>query len=600
MEQQVTVMQWYVVTGTAGATVSTPEGVTLCTIPDGGQGAFFAITPIVVTSDDSVSVVKATFKYAPAKLRALGLLGGGDSTLPAGYLAAEFMQNSELGWVDTGLKSHGDTAVECEFVPTVYNWVNFYYSSGGHNSKPVMYGSFDYNKAYGRRFTYGYGNNNLVRLDGYDGKPGYSSTLGQKYTTAQIGGAFYINGEFVYEIAYEEYESNSNLCFFGSQVNGNVGVKNLQMHRAKVSRAGVKQRDFVPAIDPFGVPCLFDRVSKEPFYFRAFTEGAVLIAGMTCKQALQLARLPAGGGTLKVALPWDAQLDKKVDAALSEAKAKGWTIVVQYQEPDETSAVYNKYSACTNKADMEAVDPNYKNDLTADNSWVYELPNLVEAAYLLNDFSRLKKFAIKSLPKLIRMYFAFSGCANLKTWTTKLPVIASLDRAFFNSGLEVFDLGGETLNVTVTQLAFSYCENLRVFNAVFSNKKITHAQNTFEKCILDKDSVLRIAGSALPSNAGLAFTIGIHKDHENDPEVMDALALMEANGWALTVQWNGTATAQTASTWGLRRKLVYAKVVEIDGTQYLDWGHYVTNWAENGYQEFASEEEAKEYFNIGD
>ena len=40
MEHTVTVMKWYVVTGTAGATVSTPDGEILCTVPDGGQGSF--------------------------------------------------------------------------------------------------------------------------------------------------------------------------------------------------------------------------------------------------------------------------------------------------------------------------------------------------------------------------------------------------------------------------------------------------------------------------------------------------------------------------------------------------------------------------------
>jgi hypothetical protein len=37
-----------------------------------------------------------------------------------------------------------------------------------------------------------------------------------------------------------------------------------------------------------------------------------------------------------------------------------------------------------------------------------------------------------------------------------------------------------------------------------------------------------------------------------------------------------------------------------DGTteNFLDWGHYVTNWEENGYTEFASVEEAEQHFNI--
>jgi hypothetical protein len=104
------------------------------------------------------------------------------------------------------------------------------------------------------------------------------------------------------------------------------------------------------------------------------------------------------------------------------------------------------------------------------------------------------------------------------------------------------------------------------------------------------------------SNTTGKLVLGIHRDFANDSEVAEAVAEAETKGWTLTVQWNGTATAAAASTYGLRRKPVYAKLGEPmeDGNQRLDWGHYVTNWAENGYQEFGSLDEAQEYFNIGE
>lgn len=602
MDVNVQVGSWYVVEGDAGDTVTNPStGKVIATVEEGKQTSFLATTPYVVTSADTVGVHKVNFKGASVKLRLLGQLGRGVDALPSGYLRAAFMQNSELGWVDTGLKAHGDTAVECEFVPTVYNWVNFYYSSGGHNSKPVMYGSFDYNKAYGRRFTYGYGNNNLVRLDGYDGKPGYSSTLGQKYTTAQIGGAFYINGEFVYEIAYEEYESNSNLCFFGSPVNGNVGVKNLQMHRAKVSRAGVKQRDFVPAIDPSGVPCFYDKETKQPFYFRAFTEGAVLIAGLTLSQARKLGKLPEGGGEITVSLPWEAQLDKKVDAALSEAKAKGWTIVVQYQEPDTTSAVYNKYAACKTKDDLLAVNPDYMNDLTADGSWVYPLSELGDVWQIFTSASKVKKLYF-SAPKMIDSG-EICEVNSVEYVELDIPQCTHLRWAVWRCS-KVTEIRVNAPNLSIANMFAENCANLRVFEG--SLPSLSDAPNMFYGCQLDAHSTISVLNS-LPSYSSGTHRIcmGIHVDYEADADVAAAVADAEAKGWTVDVQWNGTATAQAASTWGLRRKPVYAKVEELetlDGAteRVLAWGHYVTNWEERGYMEFASVEEAKEYFNIGD
>jgi hypothetical protein len=97
--------------------------------------------------------------------------------------------------------------------------------------------------------------------------------------------------------------------------------------------------------------------------------------------------------------------------------------------------------------------------------------------------------------------------------------------------------------------------------------------------------------------------LGIHIDHKTDEEVLTAIDNAEAKGWTLTVQWNGTATVAAASTYGLRKPPIYAKVDTIehsDGAteQTLDWGHYVTNWEENGYMEFTSLEEAYAHFNL--
>ena len=97
------------------------------------------------------------------------------------------------------------------------------------------------------------------------------------------------------------------------------------------------------------------------------------------------------------------------------------------------------------------------------------------------------------------------------------------------------------------------------------------------------------------------ITLGIHVDHKTDAEVLDAIANAEANGWTMTVQWNGTPTAQASVTYGLRKPPIYAKVSEMerpDGTteRVMDWGHYVTN--PEDYQEFLSLEEAREYFGL--
>lgn len=147
---------------------------------------------------------------------------------------------------------------------------------------------------------------------------------------------------------------------------------------------------------------------------------------------------------------------------------------------------------------------------------------------------------------------------------------------------------------------FQGCINLWYLKHGFP--KLENGGGMLSGCILDKGSAVRVLTS-LPAWASGThlLTIGIHVDHQSDEDVINAIAEAEEKGWTLTVQWNGTATAATATTWG-RRKPVFARLgapME-DGTPSLDWGHYVTNAEENGYTEFASLEEAKEHFNIKD
>lgn len=318
MEQQVTVMQWYVVTGTAGATVSTPEGVTLCTIPDGGQGSFFAITPIVVTSDASVSVVKATFNYAPAKLRALGLLGGGVSTLPAGYLAAEFL---EFGGADkyvevtTPWTAPGDIVrVEAE--------ERFYRLDVG--SDEIGNGS------HANYFFWGISNKKWYIGCGSYGVTNYEADTNwhnMQMEYSQNGGAW-VDGVKVRGCSYSSTAKilhNFTLGRTTPTVNSLTYIAYSQVKKCKLTVNGTVWRAVQAAIDPSGKPCMYDRIEKESFYNGTAT---ALKVGMTLAQARQLGKLPAGGGTLKVSLPSNYLENEGVVNAIAEANAKGWNIEV--------------------------------------------------------------------------------------------------------------------------------------------------------------------------------------------------------------------------------------------------------------------------------
>ena len=185
-------------------------------------------------------------------------------------------------------------------------------------------------------------------------------------------------------------------------------------------------------------------------------------------------------------------------------------------------------------------------------SWDIDLPALTKATSMFQDCSMLTTFT-SDMPALTDGSYMFSTCRELTTFTSDLPAL-------------------------------------------------TKGSGMFESCKLNKESALRVLNSIPAYTSGShKLTIGIHIDHKTDEEVLAAIDAANAKGWTLTVQWNGTPTAQAATTYGLRKPPIYARVSEIerpDGTteRYLDWGHYVTD--PTGYEEFRSVEAAREYFGL--
>lgn len=184
--------------------------------------------------------------------------------------------------------------------------------------------------------------------------------------------------------------------------------------------------------------------------------------------------------------------------------------------------------------------------------------------------------------------------------------------------------------VTSAVQLYENCIALEEFPTTYPS--LSNGQSMFNGCRLKKQHAVEVLSGIPRWTSGThKLTIGIHIDHKYDPEVNEALKRADANyeplnlpidettgeyvevtenkGWQLTVQWNGTATENAypnpSATYSLRSQEspVFAKLVteeRPDGTteNFLDWGHYVSNWEENGYMEFASLEEAYEHFNL--
>ena len=486
------------------------------------------------------------------------------TSLPFGYLAAEFVEKSVVDGQYTSFPDYYGENKGLKMTAILYNLatttevVGTPYSSDGYFSHPT----------------------NAYYFLSYFGKNYYTSIdLGEKYVV-EIN---WKNDGIVRKRANTFYEAAlaPSKEVWGGRITSGKNAQ-VKIYDLQLSEGSNVIRNYIPALTPQGGIVLYDTVQKQEVAYKCD------VIGFTPTQARKLSKLPKTGGSLTVSLPWEAQLvqyNTEVEAALQAAKSNGWTITVQYRDPEPDNAVYNKYASCTTVAEMAAVNPNFRTDLTTDGGWIYPLPELTNLANLAWGGNYSPEMPIKYLdcdaPKVKLTNPGFVHNCQ--------PEWARGDWSGVENGMWMFGAGHKRA----------------LYNVEMVFPKLHTGDAMFEGAILNKESVLRILGSIPSYTSGThKLTMGIHVDHQTDDEVLAAIENAEAKGWTLTVQWNGTATAQVA-TYGLRRKPVYAKLATMelpDGTteQYLDWGHYVTDWDANDYREFSSVEEAKEHFNIGD
>lgn len=159
-----------------------------------------------------------------------------------------------------------------------------------------------------------------------DSKPDKLSVIRYKINTQ---GELRINGNKVKDGSPQTKTDAvvTSIGLFGYiQTNGNVKTGEKQRHfYCNICEGNKKTVSLRATIDANGVPCMFDTVTKQPFYNSG---SGAFIVGLTLEQARKLGKLPAGGGTLKVSLPSNYLENEGVVNAIAEANAKGWSIEV--------------------------------------------------------------------------------------------------------------------------------------------------------------------------------------------------------------------------------------------------------------------------------
>ena len=313
----------------------------------------------------------------------------------------------------------------------------------------------------------------------------------------------------------------------------------------------------------------------------------------------------------------NAEASATAAASNAETSAKSATEAAksaeQVVESASTINTHDVYWAAWFKRQTD-LDNHFKN--TKLDGFNYELPNLKIGRYAFFG-TGLKKWSVAlplledgermfancpftewnlPLPKLQNANVMFGGytAAKFSTWTVDLPSLIYAYVMFEAKPLTEFH--GNLDKLKTAQGMFTRCSALTVFDSALP--ALSDAPEMFNACILNKESALNVFTTLPTYTSGThRITVGIHIDHQGDADIAEAVAEAEGKGWTVTVQWNGTASAAGASTWGLRRQTIFARVIEreaVDGSicRVLDWGHYVT--APAGYEEFSSVEAAQQ------
>ena len=247
-----------------GCTIIEPDGWSkTIEAPDGYFDAHFG--SVVIEGDDEASI-KQLFKLAPQqRLAILGVLGGNTGGLPAGYKRVEYLESTRKQWIDTLYYPCWDSVIDTEgcFLNSNKNYV--LYATVENKTEGGWDGAyFVCSYSYENRGWVSHGKQSgIVEITGL-----FKFGIKQVFNTSKDG--IFIDGlKIDNAIEPSVYRNVHSLYLFARNYKGVAELPTeSRIWSFKVSEKGVTKRDFVPCLDPTGAPCMFDLVSRKPYYNR--------------------------------------------------------------------------------------------------------------------------------------------------------------------------------------------------------------------------------------------------------------------------------------------------------------------------------------------
>lgn len=191
------------------------------------------------------------------------------SELPRGYIRCEYLENggSHKQYIDTGIVPVG---LELSYKAKVNvldmeqkdSWIFGESASPSLRFTAIGFASNNNNGLYGC-----YDSRNFVRTNDFTGE--YNFTFTKDTLVCN-------NAKFSVTPLTSKY-SHRSIWLFG--MNGYSHPSYCRVFHFSIFRNNEKILNFIPALDPSGRPCMYDTISKQPFYNKGDGEFLYKISG---------------------------------------------------------------------------------------------------------------------------------------------------------------------------------------------------------------------------------------------------------------------------------------------------------------------------------
>lgn len=247
------------------------------------------------------------------------------NSLPIGFTPLAYIENRSKAFIKTENKLYSDTELESEYF-VGENSSYLYGALIGYSGAPYYLVFFTANKGSSVRFDYGNTQEgalfpniaNSRFLLNVSGRTAVFNNLTHNTKQTKVSTS-----------AITEFETSDTVYVLSGERSG-AWCGKIKLYSLKGSRGGVPQFNFLPALDPAGVPCLFDTVSRKAY---GSVGSGHFVAGVETQKQLDavLSGLPdrtgQDGGELHLCLS-DTLYEAAVASGIIEtsATAKNWQI----------------------------------------------------------------------------------------------------------------------------------------------------------------------------------------------------------------------------------------------------------------------------------